>query len=1124
MFVQLFGEVVVEIDGTRRPISRAQASIVFARLVLERQQGTRRAELAHTVWEDDLPSTWGSALRNLLSVVRRFTETLRPDDDDRVETDDGRYTLSLSGPVTVDIERFFELVSDAQNAILIDDHEHALAFASAALDISAGSFLPACGAEWARQMRQSIDDARACCHDVGCSSAMALGRLREAEALARSAINMRPHAEPAYRSLMVTQQRQGNRAEALETYALLRRKLVEDIGVDPSPETESLYVSLLGGDDESQATLASTSLQFVGRDSVVSAISSAWSQLDHTGARVVHLVGEEGIGKTRTMVEGIRPLAVGGAQVLFGCTGDATSGPYHPLLSAIASFLASVPEDDRPRFNPTTARILDQLLADDRFEASAIATEVAIADALASITLARPVVVALDDLGRDGDKTLLLVSSMMRDPRFRLRCLFVATESSRTVDTPASMTALDALRVMGVLESIELAGLTHHEVQRLVTAEAPGVGTPTSDQPAIEAWSAGQGMAEARAMLNMTAGNPYLIRELISHRRQPDAIGLPGGVREFADRRLSGFSEIARSLMQAATVFEDPFSIWSLAELESVSVDEAAHAVKDLETAGLLSSVEPLEPGGPPLYRFRYGVMSEHLYSTMIPAKRRLRHQAAAEAARLEVGQPAYASARLIADQLVRSGSEADNLTAAAELWELAHTAPPDEAVKLCHQARELTSLADSAARVEATIELGAAMARAELPPARRLLIEGSVDALAMGRNALAASALVCVDAATVDELTPICADLLAELSDRLDREQDSLPDPLTHAQVLARTVADGASSNIADATLSTAADRLVAWLRTPTIPDDVPRIMRVADDLSSLAARLDDDHLVATAAHNGAMVAAVLGDDARVGSDLRVLERLHAKTPDLLPEYRAAAADWPTAELVRTGLWPSANVAPSWSTRSGFARSNLVVYGWLHDADLPADQNSLPPADPTDAIAQNALVALRQGDLISAELKGQGALGRLEAAPLSYESLQTAGMTAMVIGSLENPQLAERMITLLEPMAAWTCCAGYRSYAGPVSFHLGRLKLVVGDWRAAEAHLDRAALDLGNRMIYPWAVRAAGAMAEALGRQDYKTDRLWQWMFEAEASSASSSLADLSLSTVGATLIPVLR
>jgi len=55
-----------------------------------------------------------------------------------------------------------------------------------------------------------------------------------------------PYRESGYRHLMRALAARGNSAEALKIYDALRRRLRDDLGVAPGPETQDLYRQLLG--------------------------------------------------------------------------------------------------------------------------------------------------------------------------------------------------------------------------------------------------------------------------------------------------------------------------------------------------------------------------------------------------------------------------------------------------------------------------------------------------------------------------------------------------------------------------------------------------------------------------------------------------------------------------------------------------------------------------------------------------------------------------------------------------------------------------------------------------------------------------------------------------------------
>jgi DNA-binding SARP family transcriptional activator len=54
-----------------------------------------------------------------------------------------------------------------------------------------------------------------------------------------------PLREAGHRALMRVHQAAGERGEALRVHAELRAMLAEELGIEPSPETEALYLELL---------------------------------------------------------------------------------------------------------------------------------------------------------------------------------------------------------------------------------------------------------------------------------------------------------------------------------------------------------------------------------------------------------------------------------------------------------------------------------------------------------------------------------------------------------------------------------------------------------------------------------------------------------------------------------------------------------------------------------------------------------------------------------------------------------------------------------------------------------------------------------------------------------------
>jgi len=103
--------------------------------------------------------------------------------------------------------------------------------------------------------------------------------------------------------------REGRQAEALERLGALRRRLADDLGVDPTPETVALELRILRQDVVAAAAppaveasrLPAPTTPFIGREAELAGLVDRLA-----GAGVTTLVGPPGAGKTRLAVEAAR--------------------------------------------------------------------------------------------------------------------------------------------------------------------------------------------------------------------------------------------------------------------------------------------------------------------------------------------------------------------------------------------------------------------------------------------------------------------------------------------------------------------------------------------------------------------------------------------------------------------------------------------------------------------------------------------------------------------------------------------------------------------------------------------------------------------------------------------------
>jgi basic membrane lipoprotein Med (substrate-binding protein (PBP1-ABC) superfamily)/DNA-binding SARP family transcriptional activator len=157
----------------------------------------------------------------------------------------GCYQLDLPEGTTVDVLEAENATQEAESLISAKECEQATGSAALAESILREPFLPGEEGTWVEAKRRELAEVRVRALSVLATSCLGSGTPQQAVRWAEQAIEAEPFRESGYRLLMEAQAAAGNRAEALRTYERCRRLLADELGAYPSPETESIYRSLL---------------------------------------------------------------------------------------------------------------------------------------------------------------------------------------------------------------------------------------------------------------------------------------------------------------------------------------------------------------------------------------------------------------------------------------------------------------------------------------------------------------------------------------------------------------------------------------------------------------------------------------------------------------------------------------------------------------------------------------------------------------------------------------------------------------------------------------------------------------------------------------------------------------
>jgi SARP family transcriptional regulator, regulator of embCAB operon len=155
----------------------------------------------------------------------------------------------------VDVSAFRALAHRAQLAARASASAEVVTNARAALALYTGDFhAHEDDSAWAvgeRQMLRSLHVATLC---DAALAAIDLGLLRESLDLAATAVRLDPTVEAAHRALMQAHAELGEIGMALRAFEECRVHLADELGTDPSPQTQELHLQILRRPNEFQTS------------------------------------------------------------------------------------------------------------------------------------------------------------------------------------------------------------------------------------------------------------------------------------------------------------------------------------------------------------------------------------------------------------------------------------------------------------------------------------------------------------------------------------------------------------------------------------------------------------------------------------------------------------------------------------------------------------------------------------------------------------------------------------------------------------------------------------------------------------------------------------------------------
>jgi predicted ATPase/DNA-binding SARP family transcriptional activator len=311
----MLGPLEVRTDGDPREtvqIAGARLRALLIMLALHPRQLVTVSQLIDGLWPRDMPAGAPNAVQALVSRLRRaLPEAV-------IESRPAGYQLNLD-PRSTDIVRFEDLAA-AGRAQLREDPAAAAATLRQALALWRGPALPeVADTDFGQAAIARLDELRLAAVEYRVDADLRTGNTASLVAELEGLVIAHPMREPLAARLMRALYAAGRRSAALEVYEQTRKRLVDQLGVEPSAELAALHLRILRDErpaepdprtppsiPESPVNHSNTNLRaeltsFVGRDAELQQVAEL------LGAhRLITLTGPGGAGKTRLAVEAAR--------------------------------------------------------------------------------------------------------------------------------------------------------------------------------------------------------------------------------------------------------------------------------------------------------------------------------------------------------------------------------------------------------------------------------------------------------------------------------------------------------------------------------------------------------------------------------------------------------------------------------------------------------------------------------------------------------------------------------------------------------------------------------------------------------------------------------------------------
>jgi DNA-binding SARP family transcriptional activator len=313
---RVLGPFEVRENGRTVDIGSPKHRVLLATLLLQPGRTVPVEALAEAIWDAGPPDNPRRVVQVYVARLRKLLASVAG--EDIIVTDLDGYRMDVR-PGQVDLGRFQQCLRRAREAARRGDlNEEAAALAAALAQWRGEPFVGVSSDRLRHEVVPRLREQRL--HAVERRLEVDLRRGRHAESVGElQALTARyPLRERLWALLMEALYLGGRRAEALEVYQRARRRLADDVGLDPGEELRSLHTKVLDGRSRSAGSavppvprqLPLDVPAFVGRAAELAKLDALLAGPGDPAATTVSVLsGTAGIGKTALAAHWARQVA-----------------------------------------------------------------------------------------------------------------------------------------------------------------------------------------------------------------------------------------------------------------------------------------------------------------------------------------------------------------------------------------------------------------------------------------------------------------------------------------------------------------------------------------------------------------------------------------------------------------------------------------------------------------------------------------------------------------------------------------------------------------------------------------------------------------------------------------------